>query len=82
MSALKQWKSQEVASYSPAVVFFFFFHADVLFRDDCDYHSCRFTRTCVFVVFFSFDSVVNIKHGNTDDSPSASEIYIKDKNMT
>lgn len=47
MLALKHWKSQEAASYSPAVTLFFFFaHAAFVLGGRRDCHSRPCTRSC------------------------------------
>lgn len=51
MSALKHWKSQEVASYSPAnqcSFLFFLFMQQAMFIDRYDYHSHPSTLNCIF----------------------------------
>lgn len=54
MWALKHWKSQEVASYSPAYQFsflllsFFLFMQQAMFIDRYDYHSHPSTFYCIF----------------------------------
>lgn len=51
----KHWKSQEVASYSPAYfifsLFFFFMH-QAMFIDRYDYHSDLFTFSCIFMLLY------------------------------
>lgn len=50
----KHWKSQEVASYSPAYfIFLFFFMHQAMFIDHYDYHSNPFTFSCIFMCYCS-----------------------------
>lgn len=63
MLALKHWKSQEAASYSPAVTLFFFLffflvRAAFVLSGRCDCHSRPCTRSCAS--FFTQEFCVTV----------------------